>query len=103
MYRRANFQPDPMKDYILEDAEGNAYLGRWLVSNTFEGWYVKKFVDPERKPEIISQKELKIIFFYEDTNALTCHRYVPKKILDDAFRGRNEVGGFSSPEMLCYM
>ena len=103
MYRRVNFQPDPMNDYILEDTEGNAYLGRWLVGNTYEGWYIKRFTDPSRKPTILSQKELKIVYFYENNSMLTRHRYVPKKILDNAFCGRMEIEGFSSLEMLCYV
>lgn len=94
MLIRENLQPDPMKDYILEDLSGHLLLGRWLASNTYEGWFIKDAGSPyddKEFPYIIPQSSLKIVFFYDAENERKKHRYIPKSYLDEAFRGRHEI------------
>lgn len=110
MYKRVNLQPDPMRDYYLRDKDGTTYLGRWVVSNTFEGWYIKDVsaVDDEWcpmhiKPKVISQKKLKIVDYYENDSSCKVRKYIPKRILDDCFRGSDEIAGFCNPDIVCYL
>ena len=107
MYKRVNMQPDPMKDYILECEDGSAYIGRWLVGNDYEGWYLKNVKDIQENsdmPKIVSQKDLKVVKFYDRKNPTVGHQYIPKKLLDEAFWGRSEILNFyTTPDIMCYL
>ena len=98
MFQREYMQPNPMQTYILETADGTEYVGRWLVGNTYEGWYLQ-----DEPRGIFSQKELDVVFYSECCNSHEMkHRYIPKKLLDNMFRGRKEIPHLS-PEILCYI
>ena len=112
MYYRLNLQPDPMKDYYLQDIYGNTYIGRWLVGNTYEGWYIKEVIDPQNylakeAGKIYSQKEIKIYSYKlddEESDKRTYKNYIPKRVLDEAFFGHKEIGDFrETPEILSYI
>lgn len=109
MYVRSRMQPDPMKDYILEDEDGNKFLGRWLVGAEYEGWYVKAYFDEqgakhECAPVIYSQKELHIMWYKPSEGKGIRKRYIPKKTLDEGFWGLAAIQNFSeTPEMEVYL
>lgn len=88
MYIRSKMQPDPMQDYILEDVYGKHHVGRWLVGNTYEGWYIRN------EHKIYSQDELQVLYFKPKDKVDTWKRYIPKVVLDLAFLGRSEVADF---------
>lgn len=98
MYIRSKLQPDPMTDYVLEAEDGSVYIGRWLVGNTYEGWYIKQTVSGiEKTRGVYSQKELRITHY---SNRL----YIPKALMDDAFYGKGEISDFrETPEILKYV
>lgn len=97
MYRRENMQPEPFKFYMLRDKFGNAYLGRWLSGNkSYEGWYLRG----KNTPIIKSQKELKIVSYSDKYGT---HRYIPRKILDEAFDGKDEVIHLKGIDIFCYL
>ena len=112
MFTRTTLQPEPMKDYILFDKDHYAYLGRWLVGNTYEGWYIKEYLNPEHRdkelPAIFSQKELEVQLFAPveefDVSNPKARNYIPKALLDEAFYGHTEVEDFRcTPDILCYL
>lgn len=109
MFKRTKMQPDPMKECILQDEDGALHYGKWLVGNTYEGWYIIKSQNPELKtPCILSQKEAKIVYFapFEEFESNNYHpkRYIPKALLDEAFYGHAEVEDFRcTPDILCYL
>ena len=94
MFKRTKVQPDPMKDYILEDSNGFLFLGRWLVGKTYEGWYIKDVSSLKadiKTPFIISQKTLKVMNYYDVDDPKKKHRYISKDYLDEVYKGRDEV------------
>lgn len=97
MYKRVNLQPDPMKTYILKDSKGRITKGRWLVSNTYEGWYI---LDGRT---IVPQDRIKVIKYCETSNVNIEHNYIPKKFLDEIFNGKSEIPFFNEPDILCYI
>lgn len=101
MYKRENMQPEPFKFYTLRDKFGNTYLGRWLSGNkSYEGWYLRSKNTPMINPMIKSQKELKIVSY---SDKYETHRYIPKKILDEAFDGKDEVIYPKGIDIFCYL
>ncbi|MBO7450885.1 MAG: hypothetical protein J6U54_11010 [Clostridiales bacterium] len=109
MYERSRMQPDPMKDYILEDEDSNRFLGRWLVGKVYEGWYIKAYLDKqgakhECTPAIYSQKELHIMWYEPADVRGKRKRYIPKKTLDAGFWGLAAIQDFrDTPEMEEYL
>ncbi len=108
VFERSKMQPNPMRDYILEDINGKRYTGRWLVGNTYEGWYITEIDGYNLKkagysPRIEKQKDLKIRYFYENDGIYARHVYIPKKILDANFQGKQEIPRFIEPDTLFYI
>lgn len=100
MIKRTNLQPDPMTDYYLESIDGTVYFGRWLVGKSYEGWYLKpRSGTPITERCVKSQNELGIISFSETEPGSPVKRYIPKILLDEAFRGKSEIAHlyFSAP------
>lgn len=103
MYYRNNLQPDPMVDYELVDIYGNEYVGRWLVGKTYEGWYVKSD-EVESYKAVYSQNELRIYGYRPVGSNREFKRYIPKRLLDDAFYGHKSISDFrETPEILSYI
>ena len=110
MYNRSNMEPHLMTDYILFCDDGNSYIGHYLRGKTYEGWYVKDCINipKEDLPKIFSQKELKCLAFTKLADFGDEHnevrRYIPLKLLDEAFQGHQEVHDFEhAPDILCYL
>lgn len=109
IYVRYRMQPDPMKDYILTTEGGERLLGRWLVGNTYEGWYIKGYFDERSATwhecqHVYSQKELNVSQFEPFDRTGHSKPYIPKKILDEGFHDLAAVEDFRAvPEMGQYL
>ena len=109
MYYRLKMQPDPMKDYELQDIYGNTYLGRWLVGKTYEGWYIKNSIGEQnnlaKKPgAIYSQKEIKIYSYRLADSDREFKNYIPRRLLDEAFFGHMCISDFrETPGISSYL
>ena len=108
LHVRYRMQPDPMEDYILTTESGSQLLGRWLVGNTYEGWYIKGYFDDEGTlhecRHVYSQKELNVSRFQPFNMMGNEKPYIPKEILDESFHHLAAVEDFrGTPEMGQYL